>query len=400
MRTLSDSAARRLVLRSLGLAGGRPEPGTRRDVRHLRRVVEAVGVVQLDSVNVLARAHELPFWSRLGAHDRSHRDRWLWRSRELYEGRVHEASLVPVALWPLLAHRRAAVRPGRQLTAALREDPGVSERVLAEVAARGPLRSRELTVRGGAPGSWWDHAPEKVALADLAERGEVVVHDRTPSFELCYDLPARVLPEPVHQAEIPDRAEAVRELLLAAARAQGVGTAAHLADHHRLPIREARRALAQLAAQGELREVRVAAFGADPAYLHPEAVIPRRSQAACLVSPFDPLVWHRERTSRLFGFTYRIEIYVPAAARVHGYYVLPFLLGVHLVGRVDLKADRQRRRLLVRGAFAEPEVSLAVVAHELAAELRGLAAWLELEDVEVAAHGGLAAPLARALADA
>jgi uncharacterized protein len=397
MRTLSLDRARRLVLTSLGLARGRAEAASERDVRRLRRVLEAVRVVQLDSVNVLVRAHELPFWSRLGAHDRRHRDRWLWHSGEVFDGWAHEASLAPVHVWPWLHHRRAAVRAGSRLRAHLAEDPHLLDRVHTEVATNGPMTVRDLADPGIRSGPWWGNPRGKVALDHLAAVGRLAIRERDPRFVTVYDLTERVLPGDVLHSELPDQHRATELLLLEAVRAQGLGTADHLADHHRQRVVPARAALERLAAHGEVEEVRIREWGDLPVYLDPAAVTARTSRARTLVSPFDPLVWHRGRAEALFGFRYRIEIYVPEAERVHGYYVLPFLLGDRLVARVDLKADRVRRRLLVRSAFAEADVDHVHVARELADELRELATWLALTEVEIGSRGDLAARLAREL---
>ena len=397
MRTISLDRARRLALTALGFDRPRPAPGTRRDVRHLRRVLDTLGVVQLDSVNVLARAHELPFWSRLGAHDRAARDAWLWRSREAFEGWMHVASVAPIELWPAFAHRRAAELTSGRAEALLEEHPGYLDAVLEHVAANGPLSVQELPQAGDRSGPWWGHPPGKVALDHLTLRGDLAVHDRTANFMTRYDLPERVIPAEIHAADPPPPEDARRELLLRAAAAQGIGTAEHLADHYRLRIGPARGTLEELAAAGELDTVRVAGTGEQPWYVHPAARTARTIPARTLVSPFDPLVWHRERTHTLFGFHYRIEIYVPATRRVHGYYVLPFLLGDRLAARVDLKADRQRGRLRVLGAFAEPDVDSPHVATELAAELADMAAWLGVPDIEVADHGDLAGKLRAAV---
>jgi uncharacterized protein len=399
MPTLSLARARRLVLTSLGLARGRPSAAVRRDVRHLRGVLDQVKVVQLDSVQVLARAHELPFWSRLGAHDRAARDRWLWRSGELYEGLVHVASLAPVEIWPWLHHRRAAVRPGPDLDRLLDEDPHLLHRVRDEVAENGPLRVTDLTRPGSRRGPWWGHPAGKVALDHLARAGRLAVHDRDRGFVTAYDLPERVLPRAVLEAEPPSPDRAHELLLQHAVAAQGLGTLHDLADHHRLALTPAAAALERLVARRAVEEVRVAGWGEVPVYLDPRAVTARTSTARTLLSPFDPLVWHRDRAERLFGFRYRIEIYTPANRRVHGYYVLPFLLGDRLVARVDLKADRQAGRLVVRSAFTEPDVDRGAVARELACELVDLASWLSLGDVvtEDGASGELVGPLSRAL---
>lgn len=396
MRTLDLATARRLALTGQGLDRPRPGVGVRRDVRHLRRVVAAVDVVQLDSVNVLARAHELPFWSRLGPHDRAARDRWLWRSRELYEGWIHVASLTSVDVWPLLAHRRAERRPDSRAARLEAEAPGYVEAVRDEVAAHGPLTVSQLSDPGARTGPWWGHPHGKVALDALQHRGVLSVHDRGPGFVTVYDLAERVLPDRVLDAPRPPRPVAIRALLRRAARAHPVATVAELADHHRLRVPEARPAVAAMVADGELEPVRVRGLS-ETRYVLPDARTARTIPARTLLSPFDPAVWHRGRTEALFGFRYRIEIYVPEARRVHGYYVLPFLLGDRLVARVDLRADRPRRRLQVRGAFAEPWADRRHVAAALADELCDLAAWLELQEVEVAERGDLAEALRASL---
>jgi uncharacterized protein len=397
VRTLSADHARRIALTAMGMGRPRPDPATRRDVRHYRRVLDTVDVVQLDSVNVLARAHELPFWSRIGPHDRAARDAWLWRSREAYEGWIHVASVTSVAAWPLLAHRRAATRPWSRVSEVIHQDPAYLERVRDEVARHGPCSVRDLEDPGARTGPWWGMPPGRVALDYLATSGELTVHHRTPTFLTVYDLTERVIPTTAREVEVPAREEAYRQLLLRAARAHGIGTAADLADHHRLRLADARTALAGLVADGHLEEVRVRGWGTEPVYRHPQANAARQLPARTLLSPFDPLVWFRERAERLFDFHYRIEIYVPEAKRIHGYYVLPFLLGEQLVARVDLKADRPRGRLLVRSAWLEDGGESTRVARELAAELHDLAAWLEVPEVVVEPRGDLSARLRTAV---
>jgi uncharacterized protein YcaQ len=394
MRTISLPAARRLALTAQGLDRPRPAPHVRRDVRHLRRVADAVDIVQLDSVNVLARAHELPFWSRIGPHDRAARDAWLWRSRELYEGWIHVQSCTSVDVWPLLAHRRTATRKWPRLTRLLEEDPGYVDAVRAEVAANGPISVQDLTDPGTRSGPWWGNPKGKTALDVLHTRGELAVHTRTPQFVTVYDLAERVIPAAARAAEVPPVEVARERLLLRAARAHGIATLAELADHHRLRVPDARPAVAALVARSELEEVRVRELDDTPRYVVPGARAARTIPARTLLSPFDPVVWHRPRAEALFDFRYRIEIYVPATQRVHGYYVLPFLLGDRLVARVDLKADRARGRLLVRGAFAEGDIDRTHVAWQLAAELVDLAHWLGLTEVEVADRGDLGTAVA------
>ncbi|TVR32195.1 MAG: winged helix-turn-helix domain-containing protein [Nitriliruptor sp.] len=397
MRSLTGRQARRIALTAMGFARSRPGPGTRRDVRHLRRVLDTVDIVQLDSVNVLARAHELPFWSRLGPHDRRARDAWLWRSREAFEGWIHVASVTSVDVWPLLHHRRGGTRMSPGVRELLDEAPGYLDAVLDEVATNGPTSVQDLTDPGRRTGPWWGNPRGKVALDHLTSRGDLAVHDRTPQFVTVYDLSERVIPATVLEQDPPPWDVTAQRLLHRAVRAHGIGTAADLADHHRLKTRDARPALQHLVDRSDIEEVRVDGWGGEPAYLDPVVTRSRTFPARTLLSPFDPLVWNRDRAERLFGFHYRIEIYVPAAKRVHGYYVLPFLLGEDLVARVDLKADRHTGRLLVQGAFIEPGADAVVVARELAAELTELGTWLQVPDIEVARHGDLADELRRAL---
>ncbi len=397
MRTLSVRQASRIALTAMGFARPRPDGSTRRDVRHLRRVLDTVDIVQLDSVNVLARAHELPFWSRLGPHDRTARDAWLWRSREVYEGWIHVASMTSVDVWPLLHHRRSRTATWPRVRELLADGPNYLEAVLAEVTANGPTSIQDLSDPGRRTGPWWGNPRGKIALDHLATRGDLAVHDRTSQFVTVYDLAERVLPPAAREADVPPPDEAHRRLLRRAVGAHGIGTAADLADHHRLVARVARPALHDLVTSGDVEEVRVAGWSGEPVYLDPEASRARTFPARTLLSPFDPLVWNRDRALRLFDFHYRIEIYVPAAKRIHGYYVLPFLLGERIVARVDLKADRQSGRLLVKGAFAEGEVDHIAVARGLAAELDELGAWLGVPGVVVAPHGDLAPSLARAV---
>jgi hypothetical protein len=367
----------------------------------LRRVIHQLGLLQIDYVNVLVPAqYQVPF-SRLGPYDRKRLDDLIYRRREFTEHWAHEASIVPMASWPLLRYRRLShrVRP-HGCEPVLRRDPNYVRRVLTRIRARGPLTAAALPSPRGSerriPGAWVGTVP-RAALEALFGRGRLAIADRLPSFSRVYDLSERIVPDDVRQRHVPT-AEAHRALLRLAARAHGVATAGDLADYYRMPLGMARPRLSELVAAGELHEVRVEAWS-EPAYLHPSARRPRHIAAAALLSPFDPVVWHRPRAARLFGFDYRLEIFVPAARRVWGYYVLPFLLGDQIVARVDLKADRQRCRLAVRAAYRESGTDPAEVASALATELHVMAKWLGMDAVTVERRGPFAGDLAAAVRD-
>lgn len=384
-----------------GLATARPERVL--DERALRRTIGRLGLLQLDSVSVLVRAHYLPLFSRLGAYDRGLLDRLAGHDgqppprarRRLFEYWAHEASLLPVELQPFLRWRMARAERGegvwRGLARMARERPDAIARVLEEVRGRGPLRVSDLGETGKRTGPWWGWTDAKAALEWLFWTGRLSAAGRR-GFERLYDLTERVLPNAVLAAPTPDEAEAHRTLLRGAAGALGIATATDLRDYFRLPAGGIKARIGELVEAGALQPVSVAGWR-QPAYLDPGARLPRRASGAALIAPFDPLIWERARTERLFGFTYRLEIYTPAARRRHGYYVLPFLLGDRLVARVDLKTDRARARLLVRAAHAEAENHNGAVAEALAAELGLMAGWLGLERVEVEPRGDLAADL-------
>jgi hypothetical protein len=394
---LSLSEARRIALAAQGF--DRPRPPRRVGMEHLRRTIRQLSLVQLDFVNVLVPAHYQVLFSRLGPYERSRFDHLVYRRREFTEQWAHEASILPVDAWPLLRHRmeRHRVRPyGFE---SLLEDQAVYvARVLDDVRARGPLTADDLPAPDGVvrrlEGSWFSSVPRAVLEAHFGQ-GALAVAERMANFARVYDLAERLIPPEHHGREV-GREEAQRELLRRAARAHGVGTAADLADYYRMPVREALPRLAELVASDELRQVRVEGWK-GLAYLHPEARLPARINAAALLSPFDPVVWYRPRTARLFDFDYRFEIFVPKAQRRWGAYVLPFLLGDRLVARVDLKADRPGRRLLVLAAYREEHAVPGPVASALAAELRTMAGWLGLDTVAVERRGNLARPLAACL---
>lgn len=361
---------------------------------HLRRLFADVGVVQIDSVNVIVRSQELPLWARLGAHDREAIPS-MAADQELFEYWGHMASHVPVALQPLFRWRMAQHHMWKGLLELERDHPGYMNAVLREVEERGPLSAQELSDPGRKAGPWWGWAKGKQALEYLFWSGRVAA-TRLPNFERVYDVPERMLPPEVLAAPTPTKEDAHRELLRLAARSLGVATAADLCDYYRLKGPVAKPLLRELVDAGELEPVRVQGWR-EPAFLAPGAAKPRRIAASTLLSPFDSLVWFRPRTERLFDFHYRIEIYTPEPQRVYGYYVLPYLLGDALVARVDVKADRRNRTLVVPGAFAELGHPPAAIVEPLATELQAFAAWLGLERVSVGRRGDLAPALRKVL---
>jgi uncharacterized protein len=403
--TITADAARRAALAAQGFCDPAPSgPVTR---RHLQRVLDRVRLLQLDSVNVAVRAHYMPVFSRLGGYDRALLDEAAWshsarRPRMLVEYWAHEASLLPVADWPLLQSK--AKRPGwwRHYAVLVEGNPGLVDDVLAAVKELGPVGAGELeAVLGGSsrprpPGAtWWGRSDVKRVCEYLFGTGALTTGTRR-HFQRLYDLPERVLPPEVLAAGPADPEQAARTLVVRSASALGVATEPELRDYYRLGPDTTRRAVAELLDSGALEPVTVRGW-ARPAYRLPGARIPRRVTGRALLCPFDPLVWERERTERIFGFRYRIEIYVPEPKREYGYYVFPFLLDGRLVARVDLKADRAAGVLRVPGAFAEPGVDVPRVTAELAGALRDMADWLQLDAVVPGGRGDLAAPLAAAL---
>ena len=401
---LTAAQARRIALAAQGFADRAPVgPVTR---RHLQRVLARVRLLQLDSVSVAVRAHYAPVFSRVGAYDRALLDEAAWSStkrqpRLLAEYWAHEAALIPVQDWPLLRWRmRARHELGwRAHTQALQRSPALVQDVLAAVTERGPSTAGQLerhlrTDRPDRTGPWWDRSDTKVVCEHLFSSGVLTTATRV-GFQRHYDLTERVLGSEVMTREVAD-ADAVRTLVEQSAQALGVATEPDLGDYYRLPPGRARAAVAELVQDAVLTPIRVRGWAA-PAYLHRDARIPRAVRGAALLCPFDPLIFYRPRTERLFGFRYRLEIYTPEPRRVHGYYVFPFLLDGALVARVDLKADRAAGVLTVPGAFAEPGVVAGHVAARLAQSLTDMAVWLGLSGVAVGGRGDLAAVLQHAV---
>ncbi|MHB8695312.1 MAG: winged helix-turn-helix domain-containing protein [Solirubrobacteraceae bacterium] len=401
-RRISRPAARRIALAAQGFDRARPPaPVT---ARRIAELIRRLGLLQLDSVNVFCRAHYMPVFSRLGPYDRALLDRLAGhdgggRPRRFFEYWGHEASLLPAELHPLLRWRMAGVDDYAwgSIAGVGRDRPELIAETLQLVAEQGPIRASATGVRPAAPraGEMWNWHEGKRALEHLFFAGRVAAAGRI-NFERLYDLPERVLPSEILAAPTPDVADAQRELVRIAARALGVASEPDLGDYFRLPRAASKARVAELVDAGELLPAAIDDWRA-PAYLWHAAKSPRRVHTRALLSPFDSLIWFRDRAERLFDFTYRIEIYTPAEKRVYGYYVLPFLLGDNLVARVDLKSDRQRGVLLVQAAHAEPGVDRLLVATELAAELGQVAAWLGLGAVQVGAKGDLSAELRAAV---
>ncbi len=398
---LTAAQARRIALAAQGFAD--PRPTGRVDARHIRRVLSRIGLLQIDSVNVFSRAHYLPVFARLGPYPRELLDRMTAytarpRPPELFEYWAHAASLIPVEYQPLLRWRmaRAHIDPWGSIRRIAETNPGLLGDVEQLVVTQGPIRAGDTGIPRPAPrpGHMWNWHDGKTALEHLFWTGRVTTAKRV-NFERYYDLAERVLPADVLAAPTPTEAEAKRELVRISARALGIATEPDIRDYFRIPHESSKAALAELVDAGELIAVEVEGWAA-PAYLWHDARRPRSIAARALLSPFDSLIWFRERTERLFGFHYRIEIYVPEPQRRFGYYVLPFLLGDALVARVDLKSDRQAGVLRVQSAWLEPGHDADHVAAELAAELAVTARWLGLPAVEVMPRGDLAPTLAAA----
>lgn len=396
---MSAAVARRVALAAQGFADQRPTTTPTR--RHLAKVLSRTQLLQLDSVNVAVRAHYMPVFSRLGEYPLDLVDDAAWsdtarKPRMLVEYWAHVASLIPVADWPLLRPRmRSFAVGGRGYFNDVRGRSELLADVLAVVKQQGPMGAGavedELGDKVAKPrGGWWNRSDVKKACEYLFATGELTTATRR-GFERLYDLTERVLPPDVLARTVTDD-EAARELTAKAALALGVATEPDLRDYYRLPPADSQRAVAELVEDGVLLPVSVQGWRL-PAYRHVDAKAPRRIAARALLSPFDPVVWRRERTELLYDFHYRIEIYVPEPKRVYGYYVLPFLLDDTLVARVDVKADRAAGVLRVPGAFAENGVDISRVSTELAEELATMAGWLGLSGVAVGGRGDLAAPL-------
>jgi uncharacterized protein YcaQ len=379
---LSLSQARRVALAAQGLAEARPAAPTG---RHIARVLGRSNLLQIDSVNVLVRAHYMPLFSRLGAYERDLLEKTAYhpRKRGAFEYWGHEASLIRLDLHPLFRWRMARAARGEGIYGGLarfgREKRAFVEEVRREIETRGPLSAGELSGGHKGQGSWWGWSDGKRALEWLFWAGEVTTATRR-GFERVYDVPERVLPSEVLNALTPSDEEAQRELLRLSIRALGIASERCLRDYFRLEPADAKARIPELVEAGDLVPVTVEGWP-GPVYLDPQAKLPRRIEARALVSPFDPIVWERTRTERLFDFRYRIEIYTPAEKREYGYYCLPFVLGERIVARLDLKADRATGRLLVHSIHPEASAGPDEIAPPLGEELRLMADWLGLGEI-------------------
>ncbi|MFI7666294.1 winged helix-turn-helix domain-containing protein [Nocardia sp. NPDC049526] len=396
MRKMSAVAARRTALAAQGFGRRKPAAPTRRTILD---VLGRTQLLQLDSVSAVVRAHYAPVFSRIGGYDRTVLDDAAWsngvrRPRRLVEYWAHEAALIPVEDWPLMRWRMRKYEHGRWsgMRRATERNPTLGKDILDVITEVGAATAgeveRHLELDKPRPkGSWWNLSDTKMICEALFAAGVLSV-DKRVGFTRHYDLAERVIPPEILARDVAE-AEAVRELVLRAATALGVATETDLRDYYRLHRSQTEPAIAELVDAGELEPVEVAGWG-KPAYLRAGASTPRRIESAALLCPFDPLIFFRTRTERIFDFHYRIEIYTPEPKRVHGYYVFPFLLNGQLVGRVDLRAERASGRLLVPGAFAEPGHSTPETAGALTDALREMAEWLELDEVVIGDRGDLA----------
>lgn len=367
----------------------------------MARTVDRINLLQIDSVNVLVRSHYLPLFARLGNYDRAALDARTFsnKKRHFFECWAHEASLVPLSLHHLMRWRMDRAQRGDGIYSAMdrfaSEEPSFLKNTLAFVEKNGPTRVRDIPDGGKSLGGWWGWSKGKLALETLFDHGLLTTATRE-GFERIYDIPQRVIPANVLAVETPPEREAFRQLIDLSARALGVATEIDLRDYFRLPVADARQAVADAVADGTIVPVKVDGWK-QQAFLHRDAKRPRVAGGTALLSPFDPIVWNRDRAERLFNFHYRIELYTPASKRKFGYYVLPFLVGDKLAGRLCLKADRETGTLLVNTAHHETDADAMATAKSLADELQLMAQWLGLGDVKIARTGNLAAALRKAV---
>ncbi len=390
---LSVAEARRIALAAQGFDSARKNG--RVGTEDLSGIVDRLGLIQLDSVNVVVRSHYMPFFSRLGPYDRPLVEKMAFDERRQFEYWAHVASMLPMGMHPLVRYRMRGAEPRWRAKHLMEEAPGYFDAVLDEVRDKGPVCVSDLDDPGERKGAWWGYSDGKTALEWHFLTGAVTTSTRR-NFTRYYDLAERVIPSDVlSKADIPEE-DAHRELMLLAARCHGVGTARDLADYFRIRLPDARIRLRELVDSDAVRKIAIEGWK-EPAYMHPEAADPGEIRGEALLTPFDPVVWERDRVERLFDFTYRIEVYVPGPKRRYGYYVMPFLMDGELVARVDLKAERDRGVLKVKGAFVEEGTSRSKVAGRLARELKLMAGWLGLDRVVAGRRGDLVDDLRGAL---
>ncbi len=395
--TLTQAEARRVALHAQGFQG--QARTSKPNWSRIAKAVDALHLLQIDSVNVLVRSHYLPLYARLGAYDMAALDQRSFDNdhRHFFECWAHEASLVPLSLHPLMRWRMARARKGdgqyKGMDTFGRENRAYLKSTLAFVQSNGPTRVRDIPGGGKAEGAWWGWSKGKLALETLFDQGLVTTATRQ-GFERIYDVPDRVIPQAILGLPTPSEGNAIRELVAKSGAALGIATDLDLRDYFRLPVADFKAALADTVEAGILRPVQVEGWK-QQAYLHCAAALPKSAGATALLSPFDPLVWNRDRAERLFNFHYRIELYTPEAKRKFGYYVLPFLHGDNLAGRLCLKADRATSTLRVNSAHHESGVTAAEVADPLMQELSLMARWLGLQHVQVVQRGNLTQALHR-----
>jgi uncharacterized protein len=380
---LSIADARALALAAQGF--DTPRPASKATQRHVNSLIRRLGVIQIDSVNVLVRSQELPLFSRLGNHDRNAIPK-ATESKKIFEYWGHEAAHLPVEIHPLFRWKMEAARLGKArhwgLTSFYDDNKAFVKRMLKHVETNGSTTARAMSTRtekrGADKKTWWDWDEAKVGLEYLFLTGQLMSRGRGTDFARIYDTPERVLPRQVLDAPTPTEHDARKQLLIRSSIAKGVATVGDLADYYRQKPAAVKPLIAELIEEGELRTVAVDGW-TEKAFVHRSAKLPKQLHATALLSPFDSLVWCRPRNERLFDFHYRIEIYTPKEKRKFGYYVLPFMMNGQMVGRVDLKADRANSKLQVHSVHTEKGIKRTTINDALNNELRALATWLELD---------------------
>jgi uncharacterized protein len=395
--SLSIAEARRVALHAQGFRGQDKSKAVA--WANIAKTIDTLHLLQIDSVNVLSRSHYLPLFSRLGSYEHAMLDKRTLapKNRHVFECWAHEASFVPLRLHPLMRWRMQRALNGKGkysgISAFNRENKAFLKDTLDFISNNGPVYAADVPGGGKSSGGWWGWSKGKLALETLFDQGLITAASRD-GFERLYDITERVIPAEVLSLQTPTEAHSFKTLTAMAGEALGIGTAFDLRDYFRLPVAEAKAALDANVKEGTLLPVQVEGWK-GPAYLHRSAKLAKTAGGNALLSPFDPLVWFRERTERLFSFHYRIEIYTPETKRKFGYYVLPFLCGEKLAGRVCLKADRATSTLMVNTSHLEEKCDAAHTAESLAAELKRMADWLGLDNINVARKGNLANELRR-----